>query len=185
MNFNDHSRLGDRHALLSASQSHWLNYDDQKLEARYYSLNAAKRGTDLHLLAHECIRMGVKQRSSKEAFCRYVNDGIKYGMTCEVRLFYSENCFGSADTVSYNNGLLRIHDYKSGITPASFRQLYVYAALFCLEYGKDPYEEAIELRIYQGVDLKIDIPEPEAIAHVMDRIVHCDEIIQRLRERDD
>ena len=35
------------------------------------------------------------------------------------------------------NKILRIHDYKSGITPAKMDQLMIYAALFCLEYKKE------------------------------------------------
>lgn len=60
----------------------------------------------------------------------YVNDAIGFKMTPEQPLFYSENCFGTADAISYRNKLLRIHDLKTGLIPAHMEQLMIYAALF-------------------------------------------------------
>lgn len=54
----------------------------------------------------------------------YVNDAIGYKMTPEQTLFYSENCFGTADSISYRSGLLRIHDLKTGVIPASHGAAY-------------------------------------------------------------
>jgi hypothetical protein len=84
--FNTHSGLVGRHALLSPSNYHWLNYDDQKMEARFFAAVASQRGTDLHRLAHEAIRLGVKLASSNKALAKYVNDGIGYKMVCEHRV---------------------------------------------------------------------------------------------------
>jgi hypothetical protein len=43
MNFNEHSTLVGQHAFLSASYYHWINYDDQKLVARWNSSKSAIR----------------------------------------------------------------------------------------------------------------------------------------------
>jgi hypothetical protein len=169
---------------LSPSNYSWVNYTDQKLEARYVAAQAAKRGTDLHNLAHEAIRLGVKLSKTNQALSTYVNDAINYRMTCEQPLFYSENCFGHADTISFRRNKLRIHDLKTGITPTKEKQLEVYAAIFCLEYDIPPHEINIELRIYQGDEIRIYIPEPETISSIMDIIVDFDKQIQDMRDSD-
>lgn len=181
MNFKGHSELQGKHAFLSPSYYHWLNYDEQKLEARYYSVSSARRGSDLHALAHEAIRLGVKLSRSNKALCTYVNDAIGYNMECEQPLYYSENCFGHADTISFRRNMLRIHDLKTGISPTSFQQLKIYAALFCLEYGIDPDVIRIELRIYQRDDVAILEPHPNEILEIMDKIIDFDLQIQRIR----
>lgn len=111
----------------------------------------------------------------------HVNDAIKYGMTPEVVLRYSDNVFGTADAISFNRGLLRIHDLKTGTTKASMTQLDIYAALFCLEYDYDPDEIDIEERIYQNDDVQIREPPPDDIFYVMDKIVLFDRRIEELR----
>lgn len=182
MNFNQHFGLEGKHAFLSPSNYHWLNYDDQKLEARFYTFKSAQRGSDLHRLAHEAIRLGVKLAKSNQSMSTYVNDAIQYGMSCEQLLFYSFNCFGTADTISFRRNKLRIHDLKTGTYSTSMKQLEVYAALFCLEYGINPFEIDIELRIYQRDEIKIHIPEPEVIASIMDRIIYADRQVEFLKE---
>ena len=182
MLFNQHSGLVGRHAFLSPSNYHWLNYDDQKLEARYFAANAAQRGTDIHALAHEAIRLGIKLSKSNQALSTYVNDAIGYKMACEQILYYSENCFGTADTISFLRNKLRIHDLKTGVIPSSEKQLEVYAALFCLEYGISPFDIAIELRIYQRDEIRIFEPPPDLIASIMDRIVEFDHQIESMKE---
>lgn len=107
MIFNRHSDLKGKHAFLSPSSYSWLNYNDQKLEARFHSVMAAQRGSDLHALAHEAIRLGVKLSRSHQALSTYVNDAIGYKMVCEQTLYYSENCFGTADTISFRRQKLR------------------------------------------------------------------------------
>jgi hypothetical protein len=114
----------------------------------------------------------------------YVNDAIGYRMTAEQVLFYSENCFGTADSISFKNDLLRIHDLKTGVTPAHMEQLEIYAALFCLEYKVKPEEITIELRIYQNDDVSIYNPEASEIRMIMEKIVTFDAIIteQKMKE---
>ena len=181
MLFNQHSGLEGRHAFLSPSNYHWLNYNEQKLEARYHALNAARRGTDIHSLAHESIRLGIKLSKSNQALSTYVNDAINYKMMCDQILYYSDNCFGTADTISFRRNKLRIHDLKTGLISASEKQLEVYAALFCLEYGIDPFDIEIELRIYQRDEIKIFEPPPEHIAHIMDIIIDFDQQIEAMK----
>lgn len=181
MLFKPHSELEGRHAFLSPSNYHWLNYNDQKLEARFVSLNAAQRGIDLHNLAHEAIRLGVKLAKSNQALSTYVNDAISYKMLCEQPLYYSENCFGTADTICFRRNKLRIHDLKTGLIVASEQQQEIYAALFCLEYMIDPYSIEIELRIYQRDDIRVFIPYAERIEEIMNKIVIFDQQIEEMK----
>lgn len=182
MIFNQHSRLEGRHAFLSPSNYHWLNYDNHKLEARFYSAQAAQRGTDLHKLAHDAIRLGVRLAASNQSLATYVNDAIGYAMNCEQPLYYSENCFGMADTIAFGRNKLRIHDLKTGIAKTSVHQLEVYAALFCLEYGQNPLDIRIELRIYQREEVQKFEPFPEAIQSIMDKIIEFDEQLTAIKE---
>ena len=72
---------------------------------------------------------------------------------------------------------------KTGVTPASLHQLEIYASLFCLEYNIKPGElKGIELRIYQNNDILIGNPQADDILPIMDKIVHNDKIIERLKE---
>ncbi len=184
MLFNRRSDLQGKHAFLSPSTYHWINYTDQKLEARYFAAMSAKRGTDLHALAHEAIRLGVKLAKSNQSMSTYVNDAIQYKMNPEQVLFYSDNCFGHADTISFRRNKLRIHDLKTGITPSSEKQLEVYAAIFCLEYEVSPFDIEIELRIYQREEIRVFEPYPEAISQIMDTIVDFDLKIEAMKEAD-
>jgi hypothetical protein len=104
-------------------------------------------------------------------------------MSPEVVLFYSPNAFGTADAISYRHRRLRISDLKSGASRTSEHQLEVYAALFCLEYGVDPFSmRDIELRIYQDGTVRVYIGDPNVIRGIMDKIVEFDQILNQLRE---
>ena len=115
----------------------------------------------------------------------YVNDAIGYRMTPEQVLYYSENCFGTADSISFKDNLLRIHDLKTGVTPAHMEQLEIYAALFCLEYKIKPADIDIELRIYQSDDILVFNPTVEDIVPIMDKIITSDKIISEIKEEED
>lgn len=182
MNFNTHSTIEGRHAFLSPSNYHWINYDDHKLEARWALARAAARGTALHALAHQAIRLGVKLSKADKTLSMYVADAIGYKMSVEQGLYYSDNCFGTADTISFRRHTLRIHDLKTGYTITSVHQLEVYAALFCLEYGVSPFEIEIELRIYQNEEARTYIPEADQIIHIMSKIVAFDRRIELFKE---
>lgn len=185
MKFNAHSNLQGQHAFLSASSYHWLNYDLDKLTDRYLRHQAVQRGTDLHDLACNHIRLNVKMPKTKRTLDMYVNDALLYHMKPEVVLYYSNNCFGTVDAISFNDGFLRIHDLKTGETDTSFHQLEIYAALFCLEYHYKPEElSGIELRIYQNNEVRISTPSPEDIRKVMDTIVLFDQKIESLKMED-
>lgn len=111
----------------------------------------------------------------------FINDGIKYRMNCEQVLYYSENCFGTADNISFRYKTLRIHDLKTGKIKGSVHQLEVYAALFCLEYNVDPFSIKIELRIYQDNEVLVYDADPEDIIFIMDKIREFDKIITHRR----
>ena len=65
MKFNKHTNLEGLHAPFSPSQSHWLRYDDEKVEEVYLNRKAAERGTKLHQWAKDTIDLGIKQPKSK------------------------------------------------------------------------------------------------------------------------
>lgn len=185
MKFNEHSALKGAHSFLSPSQYHWLNYDEEKLIFRYTTAMAAQRGTELHEFASEAIRLGIRLPRNTQTLNMYVNDAIGYRMVPEQPLLYSENCFGTADSITLSrNKKLRIHDLKTGTTKTSELQLYVYAAIFCLEYNFKPFELDYDLRIYQNDEVRKYSPEPEEIAHVMDRIVTFDRLINKIKSED-
>lgn len=177
MFFNPHRELEGRHAFLSASKYHWIRYDDEKQESVFRKHMDAMKGTQLHNFAAEAIRLGIKLRSTKQTLNMYVNDAISYRMTPEQPLYYSDNAFGTADAISFRKGLLRIHDLKNGVSPASMDQLQIYAAFFCLEYRVKPHDISMELRIYQNDEVETYIPDPEDILFIMDRIETVDKMI--------
>lgn len=181
MIFNTHSALVGQHAFLSASKYHWINYDDEKIDRVYIAAMAAQRGTELHTFAHDCIRLGIKLPRSPKTLNLYVNDALGYRMTSEQILYYSDNCFGTADSVAFRHNRLRIHDLKTGVTPTSEHQLEVYAALFCLEYRMRPVDMETELRIYQNDEVRIYEADSDVITHIMDKIKMFDKRITAIK----
>lgn len=181
MKFNPHSNLIGQHAFLSASKYHWINYDEEKLANTYLKFLATQRGTELHDFACRCIQLGQKLPRSNKTLNMYVNDAIGFKMTPEQPLYYSENCFGTADAISFKNDFLRIHDLKTGEIPASIHQLEIYASLFCLEYDIRPSDISMELRIYQSDQVLVSNPTVEDIAPIMDKIVIFDKRIQQIK----
>lgn len=205
MHWNDHSKLKDKHSLLSPSQPSWLNYDSERLANRYYNSFAPSLGTIIHSFAENHIKFGIKLTKgtkSEALLCAlskgiptesididyiypnlqaYVNDAIKFKMDPEVTLYYSEYCFGHADAISFDNKLLRIHDLKTGKSPVHMEQLIVYAALFCLEYGIEPNQISYELRIYQNNEIIGFNPTPEDIQEVINKIIFFDNYLNDLK----
>lgn len=184
MNWNRHSEVEGTHAPLSPSNYHWIGYDETKLVDTYKRKQAIAKGTELHDFAARCIRLGQKLPKSQRTLNMHVNDAIGYKMTAEVPLYYSPNCYGTADAISFRNNMLRIHDLKTGETPAHMEQLMIYAALFCLEYRVKPADIKMELRLYQNDQILYHNPEVDEIAPVMDKIVTFDKIINRIREEE-
>lgn len=181
MLFNSYSHLKDKHAFLSPSKYHWINYDPDKLERMFLASMQSAKGTRLHALAAELISLEQKLTANRKTLNMYVNDCIGYRMQSEVTFFYSENCFGHADAAGFRRNKLRIFDLKTGVAPTSEHQLEVYAALFCLEYKFRPVEIEIELRIYQNDEIRIYDADPDVITHIMDRIVSFDKLINQIK----
>ena len=104
-------------------------------------------------------------------------------MSPETVLYYSDNCFGTADAICYNEKtrFLRIHDLKTGAIPAHMEQLEIYMALFCLEYDKNPKDVQAELRIYQNDDILIHEPVPERIMDIENKIIKFDSVLEQLK----
>ena len=200
MIFNKHLECEGKHSLLGASKHAWLNDTDEKLMDRYVNSFSAAIGT----LAHEYAKNKITYRqpmednnSEKNALLLYllmngipadvididslfynllpyVNDAIGYKMTPEQVLYYSDISFGTADTICYGRNLLRIHDLKTGASPASMDQLMIYAAWFFLEYKKEVnfQKSRTELRIYQNREVLCHTPTNVDILAIMEKIVH-------------
>ena len=180
MNWREHSKLTGKHALLGASNYHWLNYDTDRLTNAVLNYQAKERGTRLHAFAAECISLKQKLPKSKKTLNTYVNDAIGFRMDTEQILYYSDNCYGTADAISFNDGVLRIHDLKTGAVPAHMEQLFIYAALFCLEYGYHPKDIRIETRIYQNDEVWVENPTEEEIDPIIAKIKEFDPIVTNL-----
>lgn len=206
MIFANHSDLVGRHALLAPSQPSWLGYSEDKLYQKYVSRYAQEMGTLLHELAETLIRNNLKLKKTDKMvvlvhllengiprnvidmdriytnFMTYVNDAVGYKMIPEQVLYYSDYCFGTADAISIRGNKLRIHDYKSGTTPAKMEQLMVYAALFCLEYHFKPGELEIDLCIYQSDQVLCHSPQADEILPIMDCIVQQSKALETMNE---
>jgi hypothetical protein len=151
---------------------------------RWTAAQASAYGTAQHEYAHREIEAN-RLSDLVGTVGLYINDAIQYRMTCEQVLYYSENCFGTADTIAFRYNTLRINDLKTGVYPGSVHQLEVYAALFCLEYDKDPFSIKMELRIYQDNEVLVYDADPEDIVFIMERIQEFDRVIthRRLEEQ--
>lgn len=182
MIFNRHSDQEGKHAFLSASNYHWVNYSEDKLDRVFTAAMAAARGDRLHKLAHDLIDNRVKLPDEPKTLNMYVNDGIGFRMSTEVTLYYSRNAFGTADCIDFRREKLRVSDLKTGVHPASVKQLEVYAALFCMEYKFNPFDIEMELRIYQNDDVQLYDGDPDTIFRIMDRLKTFDERIEAMRE---
>lgn len=182
MIFNRHSDLIGKHAFLSASKYHWINYDEEKIADAFDKYMTAARGTRLHALAHDLISLGVKLPNTQQTLNMYVNDCIGYRMKTEQTLFYSYNAFGTADAINFQDRILQIFDLKNGVTPTKETQLEVYAAFFCLEYKVRPAEIEYDLRIYQNDQIYEFDTDAERILHIIDRIINFNRLIESMKE---
>lgn len=189
MRFNNHYNLSGLHAPFTASQSSWLRYDDDKAREAYERKKSAELGTRLHAWAKNTIDLGIKQPKSKKTLYEYVNDAIGFKMSTEVVLYYSDRFFGTADAICFRQDkktgryVLRIHDLKTGVVgdpDKHFEQLKVYAALFCLEYGRKPEEIDIVLGVYKKDEVAFCEPEPDEITWIMNKIIHLDKLLFKI-----
>lgn len=206
MIWNQHRNLEGSHAFLSASKYTWLNKTNEEIVESYRNSFAVSIGTMLHAYAADAIRFREKLRKGdakgvkfdlmrrgipeyaidiQQVFgnlMSYVNDAIGYLMDPEILLYYSDLCYGTADSIQLSGDILRIHDLKTGMTPAKMEQLMIYTGLFCLEYGIKPEKVHTELRIYQNDDILVYEPEVNEIREVMQNIVEKDRVLQKLKE---
>jgi len=181
MIWKSYSHLKGTHAFLSPSRYHWLNYSPEKLVIAYENYRRIELGTRYHRVAEELISLFIRLPNTAESLNSFVNDAIGFQMKSEVVLYYSPHCFGTADAISFRDGVLRIHDLKTGKTPGVMQQLMVYAGLFVLDYSIDPRElKKIVLRIYQNEEILEAKPEPSEIMYVCEQIKHSDQLINDL-----
>ena len=209
MIWNKHYSLEGKHAFLSPSKYHWIFDNDEEFERRTCMSYAAQIGTLLHEEAKRYIQCryrltknekratvvhllsnGIPQKAIDildfdvvyENLMAYVRDAVSFKMAPEVILYYSEYCFGTADAILYDDKarLLRIHDLKTGTTPAKMEQLDIYTALFFLEYSYIKLADTkIELRIYQNNEIITSEPSAEDILPIMDKIKSCSNYVSR------
>lgn len=208
MIWNKHSKdvPEGAHAVLGASQHAWLNYDEDKLFESYKRRYAQAIGTITHGYARKFIKWGQKAHAGDKTgllvhlldsgipanaidinrlfknWQLYVNDAVQAKMRPEQVLYYSNNAFGTADAISFKKERLRIFDLKTGEGKADMDQLFIYAALFCLEYDIGPGSIDIETRIYQYADYEVEYPTAEDILPIMDQIQTFDRLIEQYRE---
>lgn len=181
MIWKEYSHLKNTHAFLSPSKHYWLNYSPEKLVSSYENYKKTSLGTQYHKLAAELITLAVRLPNTSATFNSFVNDAIGFKMKAEVVLFHSYNCYGTADAISFSNGVLRVHDLKTGLAPGSIDQLLVYAGLFVLDYMVDPREiKEIQLRIYQNEEVLEFSPSVSDITDVVSRIEEADKIIESI-----
>lgn len=172
------------HAPFSASNYHWLNYDNDKAIEYIRNMRAKERGTKLHELAAMNIKY-KRPMQGKDTLAKYVNDCITLNMDPEVLLYYSPYFFGTTDAISVDaKGKLRISDLKTGVTPASIKQLYIYDALYCLDYNVNPKDIPHELRIYQNNEVYAEKPKGKDILVVMDKIKTFNTLLTELPQEE-
>ena len=199
----------DGHALLGGSKYAWVNYTEEQLYNYVVSTYATTIGTLVHELAAKLIKNKLKITKSEakkmimlhllengiprsvidverysENFTAYVNDAIGFDMRPEQKLVYSEYAWGTADAISFNEkkGMLRIHDYKNGVTQPSLHQLENYAAFFCLEYHIQPKDISTELRIYWQNQIITGLPTAADIVPIMDETITKSQFIKIMKE---
>lgn len=184
--WNDHWNKDGKHSFLSPSKYHWINYTPEKLIEAFGRHQSAARGTKLHRLAQIHIEEGIKMPNNRTSLAAFVNDSIGFRMSAEKVLVYSDNCFGTADSISFRDNLLRIFDLKTGVSPGNLSQLVVYSAIFCLEYRVDPNKIEFELKIYHN-DIethwfsKQDPTLKMEVYRVMGVIQSYDEIVENIK----
>lgn len=208
MIFNDHHEFEGKHAFLGASQYHWMEWSNDILKQRWINSFAQDIGTLIHELASDCIKKKIRLNDSDinlviykltkngiplnvfnahkilDNLKNFVNDCIDEQMDSEVILFYSELAFGTTDAIKFNEAKkkLKIKDLKTGVTKAKFIQLLIYAALFCLEYDKNPNDFTTELAIYQNSDVFVYEPSADEIQSYIDKIRETDLIVRDIKE---
>lgn len=181
MRFNSHYELEGRHAFLGASKYHWIRYDLEKMKKIWENQFSSQKGTRIHKIAADLISESIRMKDDNQTLNAYINDAIRFRMSPEVVLKFSDNAFCTADAISFEKGVLRIHDLKTGVHPASFDQLLINAAYFCHEYKINPYDIEIILRLYQMDEVHEMIAEPSAVQVIIDKAKVFDPEIEEMK----
>jgi len=208
MIWNEHSELRGKHATFAPSNPSFLNYslereNEDVIFRRFASQYSTQIGTIVHDFAQERIQYNQKLHKTNRSdllirllkagippivinidyifnnLIPYVNDSISFRMDPEVVLKYSDNCFGTTDTICFRDKELRINDLKTGLSTVHMDQLLSYAALFFLEYKAAPETITTILRIYQASEVVEDRPEPERIRAAMHQMVELDKLVEK------
>lgn len=189
MRLQPHLELKGKHAnLMAPSSYHWTNYDEDTMIKTVMTSQRARLGDRKHNFAAEAIALRQKMPDVQKTLNMYINDAIGFKMTPEQALFYSWNCFGTCDAISYrlnpntNRWMLRIHDLKTGTTRTNMRQLEIYVAIFCFEYDVDPADIDIELRIYKSDQIEIHFPGLDDIIPILEQIKFMDKLIDTMEK---
>ena len=128
--------------------------------------------------------MGFLSNDVFETVKQYINDAIGYKMLPEQVLYYSDEIFGTADTIFFRNNHLRIHDLKTGENEPDMEQLLVYASIFCLENDINPNDISIELRLYHWSGIIVYEPTIADLLPIIDQIKNIANISKEVKEED-
>lgn len=176
------------HAILGASTySRWWNKTPEEVGLYFQNMKAVERGTKLHEMAANDIRMNMLRPRNNLTYNRYVNDAINYRMKAEMGLYYSPFAFGTTDAIIFEDGRLRIHDLKTGtIAKPSMHQLETYAAYFMMQYGPKygfkPTDIDMELRIYWNDGVIKEKPKGPDIQEVMNKLTAASLYLEKVNE---
>lgn len=107
----------------------------------------------------------------------YINDCITFKMETEVLVDFSDNFFGTADSVRFDGKRLLIFDLKTGTAAAKIEQPIIYACLYLLKYHLAPENVPVEVRLYQNNDILRATPDASELIPVMNKIIHFDKIM--------
>lgn len=176
LNSSSSSKGMKAHAFLSPSRYHWVRYSPDKLRESYLNYRRTRLGTQLHELAEQLIQLNVRLPDNGSSLNSFVNDAIRLRLEPEQLLYYNEWCFGTADAIGISNGVLTIHDLKTGRSPGSFDQLMIYAALYVLIEGIRPPETV--LRIYHNGEIHEYLPKTDEILEFTEAIELATRIIK-------
>jgi hypothetical protein len=146
-----------------------------------------ERGTKLHAMAADDIRMNMMRPRNGQTYNRYVNDAINFGMKPEMGLYYSPFAFGTADAIIFEGGKLRIHDLKTGtVSKPSMHQLETYAAYFMMQYGPKygfkPSDIDMELRLYWNDGVIKEKPKPSDIEEVVNKLTAASLYLEKINK---
>ena len=182
MSSDQYSRLKGTHAPFSPSTPYWLRYDEEKLIETYRALKAKELGTRIHALAAEHIELGIRMPGTKKTLDKYINDAIGLRMTPEQLLYYSDHFYGTADAIKLDprKGQLIVHDLKTGVkVKPKIEQLWVYAALYCLEHNIRPGDIEPITRLYFQDEIIEENPSTEDIIEICDKIKSFDKLLDK------